>query len=147
MRGKCLIAIASFILAAFSIPQPADALTITWDFASATGDQGVSRQYTSDLLSQVIGVRAWGLSEPHLYKRNDGGNESGLGLTNDPTGQNGITNAGLLEIDTTLFGSIAPPTSFGIRIASTTTTSDGRPEGWQVWGSNSAGHLDPMFAE
>jgi hypothetical protein len=133
MRAKIL---AAAVAAAFSVSNAAEALTITWDFASPPGDQGVSRQYTSDQLSQVISARAWGLNNPHLY-RNDGG----LGLTNDPTGQNEITADGFIELDTTLFGSIAPPTSFGIRVASTTTTSDGRPEGWRVFGTNESGHL------
>jgi hypothetical protein len=135
MRAKILA--AAFALAAvFSVSNAADALTITWDFASPTGDQGVSRQYTSDQLSQVISARAWGLNTPHLYR-----SDHGLGLTNDSTGQNEITAGSFIELDTTLFGSIAPPTSFGIRMASTTTTSDGRPEGWLVYGTNESGHL------
>jgi hypothetical protein len=134
MNSRTFAALA--VAAAFSVSKPAEALTITWDFASPTGDQGVSRQYTSDQLSQVISARAWGLNSPHLYR-----NENGLGLTNDPTGENEITADSFIELDTTLFGSIAPPTSFGIRMASTTTTSDGRPEGWRVYGTNEFGHL------
>jgi hypothetical protein len=129
--------LAAAFAAALSVSNPAEAATITWDFASPTGDQGVSRQYTSDQLSQVITARAWGIpNDLHLYR-----NVDGLGLTNDSTGQNEITADGFIELDTTLFGSIAPPTSFGIRMASTTTTSDGLPEGWRVFGTNESGHL------
>jgi hypothetical protein len=65
----------------------------------------------------------------------------GLGVTNDPTGENEITNGAVLELDLLPFNPLSLPTSFSIRMASTTTTSRGDPEGWQVFGSNSAGHV------
>jgi hypothetical protein len=53
----------------------------------------------------------------------------------------GVTNGALLELDLLPFNPLSLPTSFSIRMASTTTTSRGDPEGWQVFGSNSAGHV------
>jgi hypothetical protein len=47
-------------------------------FATPIGDQGTSHSYGG------LTATAYGTGTPHLYGKNDGGDEEGLGLTSDP---------------------------------------------------------------
>jgi hypothetical protein len=70
----------------------------------------------------------------NLFGKNDGGNENGLGLTNDPTGANEISGTSFIRISFPSF----PPTGRGMPATASfimgSTTED---ESWLVLGSTS----------
>ena len=115
---------------------PANAATIVWDFSPLTNtDIGTSANFTSG----GIQITAAGFTSStfgtatHLFSKDRGGNEHGLGLTNDPSGQNEITGTNVIWIDFSGARS-AGVTGFSFQMDS---TSGG--EGWLVFGSNSIG--------
>src|ERR1700722_2073615 len=100
---------------------------------SPTGTLGTSQSYTSSGLT----VTASGFNQFNgaidLYGKNNGGDETGLGLSNDSTGEHEIEfdhGYGQLNVSA-LFGHVS---SLGFLTGSTT---DG--EEWAVYGSNTSG--------
>lgn len=78
----------------------------------------------------------------HLYSKGSGvfpppNDESGLGLTNDPTGDGEITSGSFIELD---LGNLSI-SSLGIYTES--TTGD---EQWEIWGSNTAASAGHAFS-
>jgi len=95
----------------------------TINFGSPTGDQGTTHTYGG------VAATAYGTGSPHLFGKSDGGDENGLGLTSDPSGQHEITIGDFIQLDlTSLIG-----TQLTIVMGSTT---DG--EAWSFFASNSA---------
>jgi len=95
----------------------------TINFGSPTGDQGTTHTYGG------VAATAHGTGSPHLFGKSDGGDENGLGLTSDPSGQHEITIGDFIQLDLTgLIG-----TQLTIVMGSTT---DG--EAWSFLASNSA---------
>lgn len=119
-------------LLAIGVSGGANAAT-TIGFGTPSGNLGNSHSYSSGGLT----VTASGYTETNaptaLYGKNSGGDEIGLGLANDPAGQNEIYyGKGYVQLDVSaLFGKVS-----GVSF-STDSTSDG--EQWSVFGSNVAG--------
>jgi hypothetical protein len=100
-----------------------------FDFSIPSGDQGVSHVYTSGLLSTTL--TAFGTPAADLWGKANGGDENGVGMTNDTSGDHEIqVDRGFIQIDTLGLSSI--------QLAFNSTTED---EEWSVFGGNVAGTL------
>src|SRR5262249_9922693 len=68
------------------------------------------------------------------FGKNNGGDEVGLGLSNDPSGQNEIAGLNIIRID---FSNVimAGALSFDFQMNSTTGTVGANIEAWAVWDS------------
>jgi len=112
---------------------PAFGSTTFVDFSSATGDLGTTHTYNG-VPSGSIGATAYGAlsatgAPPHLFGKADGGDENGVGLTTDTSGQHEITVGDFIQLDvTSLVG-----TQLTITMGSTTSG-----EMWSIFGSNGA---------
>ena len=125
----CVLGLSSAFL---GIPT---ASAITFNFNIPSGPLGTTQDYN------VLGftVTAAGFSSPaaltagipnvNLFGKNDGGNENGLGLVNDPSGDNEITGTSLIRI--AMGPGLAAPVTFQMN-----STTEG--ETWRVSGSNLA---------
>ena len=119
-------------LLAIGASSAANATTVI-AFGTPSGNLGNSHSYSSGGLT----VTASGFTNTNvataLYGKNLGGDEVGLGLANDPAGQNEIYyGKGYVQLDVSaLFGKVS-----GVSF-STDSTSGG--EQWSVFGSNVAG--------
>jgi len=72
---------------------------------------------------------AYGTGSPHLWGKNLGGDENGVGLTTDPSGEHEITAGDFIQLDvTSLIG-----TQLTIIMGSTTGSDK-----WSIFGSNTA---------
>ena len=116
----------------FLTPAHADSI---WNFNSATGDLGTTHNYLgSD--GTTITVTAFGSGTPHLFGKGLGGDESGVGLTNDPSGEDEITNGSFVQLALANVKFALPGEDMSFMGDSTT---DG--EKWEVFGSNTSGTL------
>ena len=102
---------------------PGFGTTINFGTSTTTGDQGVSKAYG------VVTATAYGTGSPHLFGKFDGGDENGVGLTSDPSGEHEITIGDFIQLDvSSLIG-----TQLTIVMGSTTNG-----EAWSFFASNSA---------
>jgi hypothetical protein len=111
---------------------PASATTFNFDFP--TGPLGTTQTYTAD----GITLTAAGFSNPaalavgtpnvNLFGKNLGGDELGVGLLNDPTGEGEISGASLIRI----------AMASGLFNVSFQMDSSTGADAWTVSGSNSA---------
>jgi len=112
---------------------------VVFDFSAAPhqDDLGTTESYTvSGLTIDAAGFNQSGIATD-LWGKHGGGDENGLGLANDPTGDREIhRNSGFVQLDLSgLFGKVlAGSTTFG-----TNSTTNG--EAWTVYGTNTAGSL------
>ena len=135
------------VLAALAISTGAEA-SVVFDFgvgpngvttASWQNNQGQSHTYTASGLS--ITASAFGPSlngnADQLYGKHGGGDEYGLGMTNDKSGEDEIYNQqGFVQLDLhALVGHVVAGSEY-LSFASTTDS-----EQWTVYGSNTAGVL------
>jgi hypothetical protein len=114
----------------FSAPAMAD---VVWDFEGGGGLLGPSQDFFSgtDRIS-VAGFTTNGFGTgDNLFLKNLGSDERGLGLANDPSGQDEITGRNLIRIDLTS-ARADNLTDFSFRMNSTTNG-----EGWAVFASDS----------
>jgi hypothetical protein len=129
------LAAATALAGALLVVSPAHAVT-TWDFSTPTGDQGQSHNYIGNDGTSVINAQAFGpalgAAAAHLFGKNLGGDELGLGLTNDPTTDNEITVGSFIQLDLSKLGLL----SLNISFSANSTTNN---EGWQVWGTSTPG--------
>lgn len=128
---KILLAAA----AAMAVATGANAATLVYDFSSATGDLGTTETYTQGGLSIVAaGYSSFGHTTD-LYGKHNGGDENGLGLANDPTGDHEIHFlSGFVQLDlNALLGRVLA----GSTVFTTNSATGG--EEWAVYGSNTAG--------
>ena len=118
---------------AFGMSSAANA-TDSISFGAPSGNVGTTETYTSagGLTVTASGYDAAG-GATDLYGKNQSGDEVGLGLANDPTGQHEIYyGSGFVQIDVSaLFGLVSDVRFF------TNSTSSG--EQWSVFGSNTDG--------
>ena len=119
--------------AAIAITTPANAV-VTIDFGSAPGNLGPDRDYTAGGFTVTASGYADNDVDGDLYGTNFGGDEQGLGLAADPTGQNEIyvASAGsgaFIQLDVS---SILNSVSMAQFFMGSTTLG----EGWLVYGSN-----------
>src|ERR1700722_19461508 len=81
----------------------ADAATVLWDFSvGAGGNQGTT--LTQDSVPLGIPIVASGFTgiigtPTDLFRKEAGGDEVGLGLTNDPTAEDEITPGSFIQLD------------------------------------------------
>jgi hypothetical protein len=127
------------VLAAMAMATSASAATIVYDFSAAPHQDnlGPTETYTVGGLSIVASGFTAANAPTALFGKHDGGDENGLGLANDPTGDNEIHfGSGYVQLDVLgLFGqAIAAQTFFG-----TNSTTEG--EMWTVYGTNTAGTI------
>lgn len=124
-------------LAALALSTGAQAATVIFDFASTPGNLGQTHTFTVSGLSLTASAfgPAKGNAANQLYGKNGGGDENGLGMTNDPAGQNEIyLGKGFIQLDiSALIGKV---NSIMFSMGSTTGG-----EQWTVYGSNTAGTI------
>ena len=123
-----LIAVAAVVGSA----SPAVAAT-TINFGTPSGNLGNSHTYTVGGLTVVASGFNASNAATALFGKNAGGDEIGLGLTNDPSGDNEIYfGKGFVQIDVSaLLGKVSNISFF------TNSTTQG--EQWRIFGSNSSG--------
>jgi len=130
--------LAIIAFAATALATGAGAGTVTFNFDSPTGNLGTTNTYTVGALSIVATAEDTPAREsPDLYGKALGGDENGLGLADDPSGDHEIAyGEGFVQLGVgNLFGKvIAADTDFSMN-----STTDG--EEWAVYGSNTAGSL------
>ena len=132
---------ALLALAAATIATGASAATITFNFNNPSGNLGVTHTYTVSGLSLTAdGFDNTGAATD-LWGKNDGGDENGLGLANDSTGEHEIQlGKGFVQIDVSgLFGKVVGVDS----MFSTGSTTAG--EEWGIYGSNTSGTLGALL--
>ena len=95
----------------------------TISFATPTGDQGTSHTYSG------ITATAYGPGTQHLYGKNGSGDEKGLGLTSDQSGDHEITVGQFIQLDVTSLQ--------GLTISFIMNSSTGS-DAWKVFESSSA---------
>ena len=106
---------------------------IVVNFNSATNPVGPTHTYTTTAGNIVAtGYSAAGTTS-NLYSKSGGGDENGLGLTDDPSLQNEISDASSFFIQLDLSG-LSGVSAVNFLMGSTTAG-----EGWAVYGSNTAG--------
>jgi hypothetical protein len=99
--------------------------------SSWQNNQGQTHTYTASGLS--VTASAFGPSSDQLYGKHSGGDENGLGMTNDPSGQDEIYDGkGFIQLD------VSSLTGDLLKLAFGSTTQG---EQWTVYGSNTAGSL------
>lgn len=104
----------------------------------ATGDLGATATWNlGGGLTVIAKGFNWSGGTTHLYGKHNGGDENGLGLTNDPTGNHEIHyHSGFVQLDLASFVGhvLAGSTTFG-------TNSVTGGEAWAVYGTNTSGSL------
>jgi hypothetical protein len=95
----------------------------TINFGTPTGNQGASHTYGG------ITATAYGAGTQFLYGKNDGGDENGLGLTSDTSGDHEITSGQFIQLDVTSLQ--------GLSISFVMDSSTGS-DAWKVFESSSA---------
>jgi hypothetical protein len=124
---------AATLLASLGL-SPAQAAVVTWQLNSPAGLLGNTQTYTVGGAT----ITAAGFSDSSfasgtaLYGKASGGDENGLGIASDPTGNHEIWGNTLIRIDMTA-ARLAGVTGFSFKFGSTTSG-----ESWQVFGSDSA---------
>ena len=140
LRGA-LTAIAVGAVAALSAGATR-AATITWNLSLPSGLLGTTQTYTAGGITITAAgfssIPQLGTNIPNvtLFGKNNGGDEVGLGLSNDPSGENEITGLNIIRIDfSNVIMAGALPFSFDFQMNSTTGTVGANIEAWAVWDS------------
>ncbi len=138
MKVRCLL-VASALAGLLAISATGATAAVVFDFGvgpngvvtpSWAGNQGVTDTYT--ISGQSLTATAFGPNSDQLFGKNGGGDENGLGMTNDPSGENEIYfGKGFIQLDVSLL-------TGALQLAFNSTTAG---EQWTVYGSNSAGVL------
>jgi len=116
----------------------AQAGTILWDFSVGTGGNlGTTTTQNSAPggIPVILSGFASDSNTTNLYRKQDGGDENGMGLTNDPSGQHEIQGTSFIQIDTAAL-TIPPLSSLSLSFSTNSSTSG---EAWRVIGTNTAG--------
>ncbi|HEX6784543.1 MAG TPA: PEPxxWA-CTERM sorting domain-containing protein [Sphingomicrobium sp.] len=113
---------------------------VSINFNSATGNLGTTHTYTSGTLSVVATGYSANGSTAALYGKNGAGDEKGLGLAGDPTGDNEIYYPGTDFIQLNVSNLISQATGASFFMGSSTSG-----ETWKVYGSNTAGVLGAVL--
>jgi hypothetical protein len=120
----------------------AGATPVNFNFGVPSGNQGTTHTYTAGSPPLSIVATAFGTTAADLFGKNLGGDEVGLGLTNDLSGQNEIAvGRGFIQLDVSnLFGQV---TSLSTTFRTNSSTG---ADAYQVYGSNTAGTLGTIVA-
>jgi hypothetical protein len=81
-----------------------------------------------------VTLAANGSGSPQLFNKQAGAGETGLGLTNDPSGDNEVTPGSFIQID---LNSVTNPT---IALSAAGNSVQGG-ESWEIFGSNTSGTI------
>ena len=127
-RFLTLLSLATFTLCAASFADTA------FTFGPPVGDLGTTVTYTAGAAS----VTLWGFStqisggpaDTHLFLKTGGGDENGMGLVNDSTGDDEISGTSFIQFKGTDLTSIAVG-----------SVQDTNGEMYQLWGSSVFGTL------
>jgi hypothetical protein len=134
---KLLLSTALVMLAA-----PAYAGLVTWDFGEHSGPLTATQTFDTTgggLFSLTAKGFTAGDAATNLFSKLGGTDENGLGLTNDPSGNDEISlNHGFVQLN--LDGLLSKLHGFEFSFAS---TSQG--EGWGVWGSQDGSPFSMTF--
>jgi hypothetical protein len=130
MTAKLLLATSA---AALFVLTPANADTV-WNFDTPTGLLTQSHTYTGSDGTSMINAQAFGAQGIQLFGKNAGVGEMGVGLSNDPSGENEITLNSFIQLDITKVPLVSLNISF---VANSTTSGDA----WGVFGTNTSGQL------
>ena len=136
IRVSRTLMFASAVGAAAVLAAPsANAVPVVWNFGVGTaGNLGLSTTQLSVPNSIPIIVSAFGGGD--LFRKELGGDESGLGLTNDPSGEDEISAGhGFVQLDLAALNAI-PPTSFALSFMADSTTG---PDEWALCLTSIAG--------
>jgi hypothetical protein len=135
MKIKRFIAVASLIAAGILGASSAQAIPVTWDFSVCNNCSGSSFAYSSggNLITATGFTNSNLTSQTNLFAKNNGGDEKGIGLKDDPTKDNEISGKNLVRLD---LGGAGKYTSLQFAMNSATGS-----EQWEVWGSNSANSI------
>ncbi len=118
-------------LAAFCAAATAQATTM-YSFDSPTGNLGISNTYTVNLLS-ITATAFTNMGSVDLYGKANGGDENGLGLSNDSSGDREITPGSFIQLNlTNVLGDVPFTITFG-----SSTGSDA----WEIVQTNTAGTM------
>jgi hypothetical protein len=129
---RALVAAATLIGIVLSF-SPARAAIVTWDLSTPAGLLGNTQTYSQNAIPiTAAGFTSNSFAAPtKLYGKNDPGDEKGLGLNNDQSGDHEVSGSNLIRIDFTNARN-AGITGFSFSMNSTTSG-----EQWDVFGSNS----------
>jgi|SRR5579872_1342636 len=125
------------LLAAASIAHGATAFT--WTFSGSNTDLGTTEVFSNNGVSITASGFASNGTTEDLFGKNLGGNEVGLGLINDPTGNDEIyyqsSNVDFIQLDLT---NVLAQHISNIQIAMNSVTNG---ETWRVYNTSTAGTL------
>ena len=120
----------------------AQAATLIWDLSGGAASPGHAVGNNQNFTTGGITISAGGFTGPialaaggptgntALFLKNLGGDELGLGLVDDPTGEHELTGNNLIQVNFT-GARTAGVTGFDFKMDSTTS-----PDAWAVFGSN-----------
>ena len=106
-----------------------------WNFNSPTGNLGPTQNYAGSA-GTIITATANGPGSPSLFGKGLGGDENGVGLTNDPTMEDEITPGSFIQLSLANINFALNSVNMSF-LADSTTTGDT----WQVLGTNIPGTL------
>jgi len=106
-----------------------------WNFDTPSGNLGTTFNYVGSA-GTVITATAFGPGSPSLFGKILGGDEDGVGLTNDPTIENEITPGSFIQLSLANINFALNSVNMSFQADSATTGDT-----WQVFGSNTAGGL------
>jgi hypothetical protein len=123
--------LAAALLASTTLVSAASAATVDWNFQDHPGLLGNSQTFSAGGLDITARGFTLGDAGTALFVKNDGGDENGIGLHNDPTGDNEIAfGKGFVQINLDgILGKLLQ-NGFSFQMGSTT-----QGEGWAVYGS------------
>ncbi len=108
------------------------ATTIT--FSTPSGLLGTSQTYGTGITIVATGYNASG-TQIDLYGKHNGGDESGVGLTNDPSGDDEITPGSFVQLN------LSNLISNGVSAVTITMDSTTNGETWKICDDTTAGSL------
>ena len=132
---KCL-STASLVAGVLFALTPAHANEI-WNFNSPVSPPalGTTHDYMGNL-GTIITATAFGPGPPQLFGKGLGGDENGVGLTNDLSGENEITPGSFIQLSLANINFTLNSVNMSF-LADSTTAGDT----WQVLGTNTSGTL------
>jgi hypothetical protein len=145
-----LMAFAVGAIAALGASSAQADTILVWDLSGGVAPPGHAVLNTQTFTTGGITISAGGFTGPialssgsantALFLKNTGGDELGLGLVDDPTGEHELSGTNIIQINFTA-ARTAGVTGFDFMMDSSTP-----PDAWAVFGSNSATSLGVSVA-
>jgi hypothetical protein len=145
VRSKLVVAAFTLIAAAIA-PVPVHANQLLFAFTSPLGQLGTSQAYGTSP-NDITAYGFYGTSNTTvnsasaLYSKNQGGDEVGLGLSVDPSGQDEIQNSDFVQIDFS-----DPLHKLNVASVQFEFGSAQAGENWAVYGSNTLGQIGTVLS-